>query len=55
MKWCPNPKGCNYAFIFNPDSKNKKLLCGECKYEFCRDCNEQYHTGTCEDFQKWKV
>lgn len=55
MRWCPNPKGCTNAFIYDPDNKDKKLICSECKYDFCCDCNEPWHSGTCQDYQTWKT
>jgi len=54
VRWCANPKGCGNALICDT-TRTKQVICTECKYEFCFDCNEPWHTGTCEDYQKWKV
>lgn len=53
MRWCPNPKGCGYGIIGNPSTD--KVVCDLCRFEFCFLCNEEWHTGTCEEYQQWKV
>eukprot|EP01126_Amoeba_proteus_P062070 TRINITY_DN8392_c0_g1_i1.p1 TRINITY_DN8392_c0_g1~~TRINITY_DN8392_c0_g1_i1.p1 ORF type:complete len:319 (-),score=77.25 TRINITY_DN8392_c0_g1_i1:56-1012(-) len=52
MRWCPNPKGCGNAILGDPSTT--KVLCDQCQYQFCFLCNEEWHTGTCDDYQKWK-
>jgi len=55
IKWCTNPKGCQNAVIFDPLSRENKIICTECKYEFCVLCAESWHFGTCEAYQQWKI
>jgi len=54
-KYCQNPKGCTNVFINNQPKFEKKFTCTECKYEWCGDCNESWHSGTCEQYQAWKL
>mmetsp|Transcript_12344 Transcript_12344/g.13658 ORF Transcript_12344/g.13658 Transcript_12344/m.13658 type:complete len:491 (+) Transcript_12344:30-1502(+) len=49
-RWCPS---CGDAIIGDP--QYRRLRCYSCSHEFCFECNEDFHVGTCEDFQKWKV
>ena len=53
VRWCPNPKSCGNAIV-NEDPSNTKMVCGMCRYEFCFLCNQEYHLGTCEEYEKWK-
>jgi len=53
VRWCPNPKGCGNAIIGDP--QHPRIICAACKWTFCFKCNEEWHTGTCEDYQTWKV
>jgi len=55
VKWCPNPKSCGNAIIIDPNQTNKRIRCNECGYEFCLLCNEEWHNGTCEQYQEWKI
>ncbi|KAH3758291.1 Ibr domain protein [Pelomyxa schiedti] len=54
LRWCPKP-GCGNAMIGSED--DPRMVCNKpgCGYEFCFKCNEEWHTGTCEDLQKWKL
>jgi len=54
-KYCQNPKGCTNVFISDQPKFEKKLKCTECQYEWCSECGESWHSGTCEQFQQWKV
>jgi len=55
VRWCPNPKGCGNAIVGDSSGSVKKMICDVCQFEFCFDCNEQWHSGTCEQFQQWKL
>jgi len=55
VRWCPNPKSCNNAIVNDRPNENKKLVCDQCHYAFCFDCNEEWHIGTCEELQEWKL
>jgi len=50
-RWCPKPS-CGNAVIGDP--AHPKITCTKCSYSFCFNCNEDWHSGTCEDLQKWK-
>ena len=52
--WCPRA-GCKMAMFANG---GLMLVCPSetCKFTFCRDCKEEWHSDTtCEQFQKWKI
>jgi len=51
LRWCPKP-GCGNAMFFDPDHPECK--CTQCNYEFCGNCKEPAHKGTCEEYQQWK-
>ena len=54
VRWCPNPKSCGNAIV-NEDPSNTKMVCGVCRYEFCFLCGDEYHLGTCEEYENWKI
>ncbi|XP_014669302.1 PREDICTED: E3 ubiquitin-protein ligase parkin-like isoform X2 [Priapulus caudatus] len=41
---CPSP-GCGEGFL--PDTYVKNITCLTCGFQFCRNCNEKYHIGAC--------
>jgi hypothetical protein len=45
--YCPNPKGCEFAF----DPTNmKEITCPFCKLRWCLLCKEEWHgTWTCTE------
>eukprot|EP01103_Thecamoeba_quadrilineata_P000988 TRINITY_DN10877_c0_g1_i1.p1 TRINITY_DN10877_c0_g1~~TRINITY_DN10877_c0_g1_i1.p1 ORF type:complete len:394 (-),score=34.44 TRINITY_DN10877_c0_g1_i1:139-1320(-) len=51
-RWCPRPN-CGIAVIGDPS--NPRIKCAECLYEYCFLCRDEWHIGTCEDLQKWKL
>uniref|UniRef100_A0A6B2L571 RBR-type E3 ubiquitin transferase n=1 Tax=Arcella intermedia TaxID=1963864 RepID=A0A6B2L571_9EUKA len=55
MRWCSNPAGCGNAFK-RTDPTSLKMVCGQCNYQFCFDCKEEFHgTKSCEEFRVWKL
>jgi hypothetical protein len=55
MRWCPNPLGCGNA-IRRKDAKSQQMLCTKCNFEFCFDCQEEFHgSKSCDDFKTWKL
>jgi predicted RNA-binding Zn-ribbon protein involved in translation (DUF1610 family) len=50
---CPF-KDCGNAVVLE-DPNQKKIKCDKCNHEFCADCGEEAHLGTCEDFEQWRV
>lgn len=53
MRWCPNPEACGNGVVGDPSTD--RVVCEECGYEFCFMCNEEWHIGTCQEYQAWKV
>ncbi len=53
VRWCP-AKDCGNAVI-REDPNQKKIRCGKCEHEFCADCGEEAHLGTCEALEQWKI
>jgi ariadne-1 len=51
-RWCPRP-GCGNAVIGDP--QYRRIVCNKCQFEFCFECNDSWHTGTCEEYRQWKV
>jgi hypothetical protein len=37
------------------DPSYPRIRCTKCSHEFCFKCQEDWHNGSCEDYQKWKV
>eukprot|EP01130_Rhizamoeba_saxonica_P009075 TRINITY_DN3683_c0_g1_i4.p1 TRINITY_DN3683_c0_g1~~TRINITY_DN3683_c0_g1_i4.p1 ORF type:complete len:396 (-),score=53.41 TRINITY_DN3683_c0_g1_i4:92-1279(-) len=52
--WCTNPKGCETAIKANSEV-TKHIICEVCNWEFCMECTEEWHEGTCEDYEKWMI
>ena len=42
--FCP-AFGCGNGFL--PDPGQRKIRCDECRYVFCADCRNEYHSGKC--------
>jgi hypothetical protein len=55
VRWCPNPKGCGNAMCREQGNTNNKAVCDKCNFEFCFECCEEWHSGTCEEYQQWKI
>jgi len=53
--WCVNPRGCGNAIIIDPEQNVRRVRCGECGYDFCKLCNEEWHINSCEQYQQWKI
>jgi hypothetical protein len=53
VRWCPK-KDCGNAVILE-DQNQKKIVCGRCTEAFCAECNDEWHLGTCQDFEQWKI
>eukprot|EP01113_Clastostelium_recurvatum_P032600 TRINITY_DN4210_c0_g1_i2.p1 TRINITY_DN4210_c0_g1~~TRINITY_DN4210_c0_g1_i2.p1 ORF type:complete len:531 (-),score=73.69 TRINITY_DN4210_c0_g1_i2:208-1716(-) len=52
VRWCPKA-GCGNAMAMDPTSRD--CHCQKCGQDFCGECKEDTHTGTCEEFQQWRV
>ncbi|CEL98464.1 unnamed protein product [Vitrella brassicaformis CCMP3155] len=53
---CPimvNKASCGALFIIGKDQK--KVTCPTCEKTICLACMAEAHTGTCEEYQKWKA
>lgn len=37
------------------DPNYARIRCTKCNHEFCFKCQEDWHSGTCEDYKQWKV
>ncbi len=54
VRWCP-AKDCHNAVVNEDPLNTKKIVCSRCSHAFCFDCNNDWHIGTCEDFERWRV
>lgn len=45
---CPAP-GCGMGLF--PDNDERRVKCGECQFESCRDCRQEYHIGSCHNME----
>jgi len=50
FRWCPNPKGCGNAFVWDGDCQH--LVCDLCDFQFCFQCQQAWHSGSCQEFFK---
>jgi hypothetical protein len=51
-RWCPRP-GCGTPVIGDP--QYRRIVCPKCQFEFCFECQDSWHTGTCEQYRQWKL
>ena len=51
FRWCLGPD-CNSGGLFEMGSETPKIMCGDCAFVMCFQCDVVWHTGlSCDQFE----